>query len=286
MRASLIVALASLGLGSLEAQSALPDPAIEDNSFLIEEAYNQEAGVVQHISTVTLTGPGRRDIVAGFTQEWPLRGQRHQLSYTLPFQIQEGDAPDGLGDVLLNYRLQLRSTERLAVAPRLSLILPTGSERKGLGAGTLGGQVNLPVSVRISHGLVGHLNAGMQLLPRVRDELAAAGPTDRTLTSYTLGGSVIGPVTRPVNLMLEFVQAWSGTIAPAGGVTHEATSILSPGVRFALNLGGVQIVPGVGIPIVFAGGEHTTDLLFYLSVEHAFRRGVGQEAGPEAVVRP
>jgi hypothetical protein len=274
MRAQLAIALAWLGAGPLAAQEPLPGAAIEDNSFLIEEAYNQEPGVVQHISTVTLTGPDRRDVVAGFTQEWPFRGQRHQLSYTVPFQIQQGDAPDGFGDLLLNYRLQLRNADTWAVAPRLSLILPTGSEEKGLGAGTLGSQVNLPVSVRIGPALAAHLNAGMQVLGRVRDPAAAGGPTDRTLTTYTLGASLIGPVTRPVNLMLEFVQAWAGTIQPAGGVTHQATSTVSPGIRFALNLGGTQIVPGVAVPIVFGDGDSTTDLLFYLSVEHAFR-GVG-----------
>ena len=281
MRAQLAVALALLGAGPLEAQTALPAPAIADNSFLIEEAYNQEPGVVQHISTVTLTGPGRRDVVAGFTQEWPFRGQRHQLSYTVPFQVQQGDGSDGFGDILLNYRQQLRNSDVLAVAPRLSLILPTGSERKGLGAGTLGGQVNLPVSVRIGPVLAAHLNAGMQVLARVRDPAADGGPTDRTLTTYTLGASLIGPVTRPVNLMLEFVQAWSGTILPAGGVTHEATSTLSPGIRFALNLGGTQIVPGVGVPIVFGDGDTSTDLLFYFSVEHPFRHGVGEQSEPD-----
>jgi len=44
---------------------------IEDNSFLIEEAYNQEAGVVQHISTFALQR-GTRAWVYAFTQEWPL----------------------------------------------------------------------------------------------------------------------------------------------------------------------------------------------------------------------
>jgi hypothetical protein len=281
MRTQLAVALALLGAGHMEAQTPLPAPAIEDNSFLIEEAYNQEPGVVQHISTVTLTGPGRRDVVAGFTQEWPFRGQRHQLSYTVPFQIQQGDGSDGLGDILLNYRQQLRDSDVLAIAPRLSLILPTGSERKGLGAGTLGGQVNLPVSVRIGPLLAAHLNAGMQVLARVRDSAAAAGPTDRTLTTYTLGGSLIGPVTRPVNLMLELVQAWSGTILPAGGVTHQATSTLSPGIRFALDLGGTQIVPGVGVPIVFGDGDTSTDLLLYFSVEHPFRHDVGGQSEPD-----
>jgi len=40
------------------AQPAAAPAAIEDNSFLIEEAYNQEAGVVQHISTFARQ-PGR-----------------------------------------------------------------------------------------------------------------------------------------------------------------------------------------------------------------------------------
>jgi len=281
MWAHLVVALALLGAGSLEAQKPLPEPAIEDNSFLIEEAYNQERGIVQHISTVTLTGPERKDAAVGFTQEWPLRGQRHQVSYTLLYQIQQGDAPDGFGDLLLNYRQQLQDSDVWAFAPRLSLILPTGSERKGLGAGTLGGQVNLPVSVRIGPVLAAHLNAGTQVLARVRDSAAAGGPTHRTLTTYTLGASLIGPVTRPVNLMLEFVQAWTGTLQPAGGVTHEATSTLSPGIRFALNVGGTQIVPGVGIPITFTEEDHTTDVLLYLSVEHPFRHDVGQQSGPD-----
>src|SRR6185436_8207277 len=45
------------------------EPArIADNSFLIEEAYNQEAGVVQHISALALVEGG--NWAYGFTQEW------------------------------------------------------------------------------------------------------------------------------------------------------------------------------------------------------------------------
>src|SRR6185437_8242001 len=51
-----------------------PGP-IADNSFLIEEAYNQEAGVVQHISTFSRpNGGGAWDYT--FTQEWPFRGMK------------------------------------------------------------------------------------------------------------------------------------------------------------------------------------------------------------------
>src|SRR5690242_12436133 len=80
---------------------------IQDNSFLLEEAYNQEDGVIQHISTFA------RDRRSGdwtytFTEEWPAPGQRHQVSVTVQ-AVHAGDGPDratGFGDVLLNYRWQ------------------------------------------------------------------------------------------------------------------------------------------------------------------------------------
>jgi len=77
---------------------------IADNSFLIEEAYNQEAGVVQHISNFVRDEAGDSWVYV-FTQEWPLGGMRHQLSYTVPLVSPEGFGT-GLGDILLNYRYQ------------------------------------------------------------------------------------------------------------------------------------------------------------------------------------
>src|SRR5689334_25190441 len=65
---------------TLRAQT--PERGIQDNSFLIEEAYNKEYGVVQHISTSTYF-PESDDWAYSFTQEWPVPGVRHQLSYTL-----------------------------------------------------------------------------------------------------------------------------------------------------------------------------------------------------------
>ena len=46
-----------------------PAAAVQDNSFLIEEAYNQEAGVVQHILNLQRAD---RDWFLSFTQEWPV----------------------------------------------------------------------------------------------------------------------------------------------------------------------------------------------------------------------
>src|SRR6266545_4008587 len=71
-----------------------------------------------------------------FTQEWPLGTQKHQLSYTIPVLRTASPSTTGLGDAALNYRYQLRGAEEpVAIAPRLSLLLPTGSSARGLGTG-------------------------------------------------------------------------------------------------------------------------------------------------------
>ena len=51
---------------------------IEDNSFLVEEAFNQEAGVVQTIFGGLLFQQSGWALT--FTQEWPAPSIRHQLS--------------------------------------------------------------------------------------------------------------------------------------------------------------------------------------------------------------
>jgi len=162
---------------------------IIDNSFLAEEAFNQEAGVVQNILTWTRGRHGTWD--GSFTQEWPAPGMKHQLSYTLPFSS-TGQA-SGIGDVLLNYRYQLRdeSARVPAISPRLSVILPTGRESDGLGSGTAGVQVNLPASKQFGNVYV-HANAGYTWIPDVQ-------------STPQMAGSGIWRVAPMLNLMLEGV---------------------------------------------------------------------------------
>ncbi len=73
---------------------------VQDNLCLVEEAYNQEPGVVQHISC--LRGQGR-DLFFNFTQEWPLGSQAHQFSYSVPYSWlrSEGRRVQGVGDIPL-----------------------------------------------------------------------------------------------------------------------------------------------------------------------------------------
>jgi hypothetical protein len=259
---------------ALGVQEVVSEPAIADNSFFIEEAYNQEPGVIQHITSLAAAGAGRRDLYFSFTQEWPFRSQRHQLSYTLPVTRLDGRSA-GLGDVLLNYRLQLGAgTSRWAFAPRLSLVLPTGSVRRGLGDGSIGLQANLPLSFELTRQIVTHWNAGATILPRAQGTLVGGRRPRHTLTHFAVGGSVIALTHLPVQVMFESVLHSQSEIAGGGAIRRTTEWIASPGIRAAVSLGSLQVVPGVALPFVRSGGSTEHGAFLYLSLEHPFRTTV------------
>ncbi|MDP2885961.1 MAG: transporter [Ignavibacteria bacterium] len=244
---------------------------IEDNSFFIEEAYNQEKGVVQHISNLQYSFTRQRDLLYTFTQEWPLGGMDHQLSYTAPISLYSSSHPGGVGDILINYRYQLADNDGwAAVAPRLSVIFPTGSVKSELGAGTTGLQVNIPASKRLSQSFVAHLNAGFTYLPIMKDEGGLSGTIKHTLTSYNVGASVIWLTAETFNLMLEYTTSFSLDVFEDGTNERASDTIISPGLRWAINLNSLQIVPGVAIPIMLGRGTAKTGVFVYLSFEHPF----------------
>jgi hypothetical protein len=240
---------------------------IQDNSFLIEEAYNQESGVVQHISTFQRSEGG--DWEFGFTQEWPLRGIRHQLSYTIPVQREGGGT--GLGDVALNYRHQLLGNPEAATvfAPRLSLLLPTGDHEEGRGAGALGLQTNLPLTLVVAPQLVTHWNAGATITPSAKNLLGE----EATTTSFNLGASAIWLLGPSFNLMVEALWLSTASVASAGQTAREESLLLNPGIRGAFNLANdLQIVPGVAYTFDLGSDSDEDALFVYLSFEHPFQR--------------
>ncbi|MEO8089295.1 MAG: transporter [Gemmatimonadales bacterium] len=240
---------------------------IQDNSFLIEEAYNQEHGVVQHIGTFQRADGG--DWAFGFTQEWPLGGIRHQLSYTIPVENIEGFGT-GLADVALNYRYQLAGnpTARVVAAPRLSLLLPTGNEDKGRGAGSVGFQGNFPLSLVLSDQIVTHWNAGATINHAARNPIG----DQATTSGFNLGASVIWLLRPRLNLLVESVWLSEESVVSEGRTARDETAFLSPGVRAAFDVAGdLQIVPGIAYTMSLTPGE--ADALFlYLSFEHPFTR--------------
>ena len=240
---------------------------IQDNSFLLEEAYNQEAGVVQHINTFSRASAGEWEY--SFTQEWPLGGIRHQLSYTIPVQHVEG-VGTGLGDVALNYRYQLLGNPgaRTVLAPRLSLVFPTGNEAEGRGAGALGLQANLPLTVNPSRYLVTHWNAGATLTPSARNSLGEKATTH----GLQAAASIIWLWRPSLNFFVETVWEESRSVIGNGRVLRETGWVLNPGFRAAFNAArDLQIVPGIAYTIGLNGTEEDA-LFLYLSFEHPFKR--------------
>jgi len=258
--------------GPAGAQQQPPDPSrpfeITDNSFLVEEAYNQERGVFQNIFGVVRSDTG--EWAASFTQEWPAPSVRHQLSYTLVFDNDTGRG--SVGDVAINYRYQLRTGEDggVAVAPRASVLLrPDRSDT--FETAHVGLELNLPASRQFGDIFV-HGNAGVRIYPRVDSVVTAdaQGSQDVSLASPFLAGSVILRVRPMLNLMMEsLVQFPERIVGPA--TTERATVVtLSPGTRFGWNIGAQQIVLGAAVPIVHGDGRTSTGVFGYASWELPF----------------
>jgi hypothetical protein len=270
-------------LGSALAQEPVPPPAketkssaagaaepeIADNSFLVEEAYNQEYGVVQHIQTFQRTWDSGH-YVYSFTQEWPFNpAPRHQLSYTI-FAVHDGGTPGsgfGIGDIALNYRYQLVQNDRWAFSPRVSVLLPTGDSSQGRGAGGTGVQFNLPVSITHSPRWVTHWNVGGTLIPHARN---AAGQS-AAVHGFNLGQSFIYRPHHRFNVMLETVLSASEDVIAPGKTLRTREAFVNPGVRWAYNLkNGTQLVPGISVPVGFGPSQGERGIFLYFSIEHPF----------------
>lgn len=276
MKPNSVAATGAAAGASLNAKPERNVTGIMDNSFLVEEAYNQEAGVVQHIFSSIygvnrLRGSDDRSWDFSFTQEWPVFGQAHQFSYTVPYSVLEsgGQTSHGVGDVLLNYRYQAYYAEESlrAFAPRFSFVLPTGDADRGFGDNSVGFQWNLPFSTAVGDNWFAHANAGLTLLPD-------AGPSPRhNLLHFNLGASAIYAVSPTLHLMVEWVGLWNERGDSISRSRRELETVISPGVRRAFNFSnGAQLVLGLAAPIGLSGPAPDFGALVYVSFEHDLKR--------------
>jgi hypothetical protein len=255
--------------------------SIQDNSFLIEEAYNQDPSVVQHINTF-LRRFESHDWVYTFTQEWPVNGIKHQLSYTVA-GAHLGDLPGsgaGIGDLAINYRYQLVGSgeTRLAVAPRFTVLLPTGNSVYGRGFGATGLQTDTAASIVLSKKFVTHVNAGATWVPHARNELG-----DRAgLVGYNLGHSLVWLAGSRFNVLVETAFNNFQTVVAPGKSERVQDLLISPGVRWAYNFkSGLQIVPGIAVPLGAGPTAGEKGLILYLSFEHPMRFLYWQRKGKD-----
>jgi hypothetical protein len=262
---NLAAVLAAAALAGQARPAGARDAPIQDNSFLLEEAYNQEPGVIQHVSTFSRSLQARSWTYT-FTEEWPVAGQRHQASVTFGY----GDAGRGAGpaDLLLNYRVQAVGSGEapVALAPRLSLVVPTGDAARGLGGGGVGLQVNLPLSAVLSPRLVTHVNLGATYVPSARAAAGGHGP----LAGFAVGQSLVWLAHESLNFLVEALYTRSEVAGRAGAEISEAL-VVNPGLRGAVDLEcGLQIVPGVSVPVGIGPSRGEVALFLYLSFEHPF----------------
>jgi len=247
-RGSAAALLVLLGVFPALAQKQ-KEPAIQDNSLLTEEAYNQEEGVVQHISFFQRDSR-THDWIYTFTQEWPVPAQKHQLSYTVPLQT-----GSRIGDLAINYRYQLagNSESKFAAAPRFTLLLPTGDWRRGDGNGSTGYNGSIACSYAPVEQWNFHIDAGAITVPHSRG----------MAHSLLLADNVVWRPSKRINFMLE--SLWQRT-------DGENSLLLNPSVRWAYNYSsGLQIVPAIGFPIGVGPSAGERAMVLYLSFEHPFR---------------
>jgi hypothetical protein len=197
---------------------------------------------VQTIGTLRMSA--RNDWESSLTQEWPLLGQQHQISYSIPYAATTGAR--GVGDVMLNYRFQMLAdaSGTPAFSPRLSLILPTGNSARGLGDGGVGWQVNLPFSEQ-ARDVYLHWNVGFTQVP--------------SISRPHIGASAIWRAAPMVHPMVEALVEGTDRIT------------LSPGIRVGWNRNEAQWVIGIAAPLVREDAATTLSGLGYLSYEFPFK---------------
>lgn len=253
----LLSAIAFAGLGSLS--SAEP---VEDNSFLVEEAYNQEPGVVQFIQSFQKNRLGR-DWDYLFVNEIPVPNETHQFSYEIPVANRSAVEKTKIADVKLNYRQEFLHNETFVATGRLSATLPTGDYKNDFGAGAPGYELSLITSMTLNKKWVQHWNVGMGMTPGAKN----SSDEKADLQSYFFGVSNVYLFTDSLNFMLEVVgRVESEVVGPKTAAFTDSFTI-SPSVRYGIDVADWQIVPGFAIPTDVKGDHQESGFLAYLSVE-------------------
>jgi len=244
MRVGIAAVLTSMFLTSAtaEAQNSRPalavteesknTPAIQDNSFLVEEAYSYDLPIVR--------GETRAD-------------------------------GTGLGDMRLNYRYQLIGGDesRVAVSPRLSVDFPTGDWRRSRGSGSPALETMIPASVVVNQYLVTHFNAGVTFAPHTRN---TSGDRAATNAVTLAGSAIMTANPNVQLMLETVWENGSDVVGPRlteRNTSFVVSPGVRGALNFA---SGLQVVPGLAFPIGVgpSGGER--GIFVYLSFEHPFTK--------------
>ena len=240
-------------------------PAYEDNSFLLDEAFTQPKGVWQNILNVYAR---KNDYGTSFSQQIPIT-DRHQVGYTLNYSVVGSGGNSGFGDVYLHYNYAWKGkADKILLMPEFTLIVPTGRNH---GYGGWGGQFTLAATKRLSQKVMTHYNIGYSYVSRA-DFITSGSSADRTFFEEDLhlqnaAASVVWYVTRRFNVMFESTGGAGKKLVD----THTARAFnltLNPGFRVLFETGTSQIVPGLSVPLNFENSNFSgAGVFIYLSYE-------------------
>jgi hypothetical protein len=209
-------------------------PKLVDNSFLLEEGFNQPINAVQFIQDYN-----SRTNEFTHSGEIPMGSKGHQFSYLV--------AQDQKINPILSYRFLSVSEPRVYLAHRFGVVVPVQDERYGF-------EYKQAFTFVASDRWMYHWNFGLFHFPRYKGE---------TINSYNSGTSVVYYAQDNLNFL---VEAYLETNQ------NQYRYIINPGLRYALNLDWqeTQIVPGMSFPISFEQDTENAGVLLYLSFETKF----------------
>jgi hypothetical protein len=131
----------------------------------------------------------------------------------------------------------------------------------------VGLQTNLPISIQHSEHWVTHWNVGATWVPRARNEFEQTAGT----RAVNLGQSVVWLASPRVNFLVETLWTTAQKVTGPERTAWSQDLYVSPGIRWAYNLrGGLQIVPGMAVPVGIGPCAGEKGIILYLSFEHPF----------------
>src|SRR5438270_13736536 len=112
--------------------------------------------------------------------------------------------------------------------------------------------------------MITHWNAGATLVPHAHN---IWGEQARAV-NFNLGQSFVRLAPSRINGLLEKLWTSTDDVTAAKMTKRRHDLYLSPGIRWAHNQSsGLQIVPGIGIPIGIGPSAGEKGVIFYLSFE-------------------
>lgn len=247
--------------------TSLAHAYIEDNSFLLDEAYNQDIDMYQTILR------HQNQLVSDETEstfefEVPMTAE-HQLSIEIPLFKEHRSFETKPGDTLLLWQIVTSNNVKSRSVDRLGFVVPTGDVDQETGYGVPGVQYLKALSIELGRNWQNHWNFQYQLQPNGK-----AGGTEVTQNVHigTLGSSVAYYINDHCDFLFETMYKHRKRPRFGGKIRSLNELYLNPGFRFEKRLewNQTKMVPGISLPIEVLNERTDFGFMLYLSFEPHF----------------